>query len=352
VTATDEELLRLDRVRKYFPVRGVPWRKARAVKAVDDVSLVVRRGETVGLVGESGSGKSTLARLSTRLLDPTDGRVEIGGQDVTRLHGRALRPVRRKVQLVFQDPQASLNPRQSVGTILTTPFRAQGIRPTREELVGLLTSVGLSREHLERYPHEFSGGQRQRIGIARALAVRPDLLVLDEPVSALDVSVQAQVLNLLADLRDELGLSYVLVAHDLAVVRQVADRVAVMYLGTIVEEGPAIDIYSAPAHPYTRALLSAVPVPDPDEVHERIVLTGDVPTPIEPPSGCPFRTRCYKAQELCAMTRPVLEPVGTRLHTVACHFPEIASAIPPAANTPEPSGPPQPSGSPLSERTS
>jgi peptide/nickel transport system ATP-binding protein len=352
VTAADEELLRLDRVRKYFGVRGVPWRKARAVKAVDDVSLVVRRGETVGLVGESGSGKSTLARLSTRLLDPTSGRVEIGGEDVTRLHGRALRPVRRKVQLVFQDPQASLNPRQSVGTILTTPFRAQGLRPTREQLVGLLTSVGLSREHLERYPHEFSGGQRQRIGIARALAVRPELLVLDEPVSALDVSVQAQVLNLLADLRDELGLSYVLVAHDLAVVRQVADRVAVMYLGTIVEEGPAIDIYSAPAHPYTRALLSAVPVPDPDEVHERIVLTGDVPTPIDPPSGCPFRTRCYKAQELCATTRPVLEPVVTRSHTVACHFPETASALRPAANPPEPSGPPQPSGSPLSERTS
>ncbi|WP_343066553.1 ABC transporter ATP-binding protein [Kribbella qitaiheensis] len=317
-----DELLRLDGVKKYFGLRGVPFRQAGTVKAVDGVDLVVRRGETVGLVGESGSGKSTLARLATRLLDPTEGRVSISGQDVTKLRGRRLRPVRRKIQMVFQDPQASLNPRQSVGTILSTPFRAQGIRPSRTQLIELLHQVGLSEEHLERYPHEFSGGQRQRIGIARALAVRPGLLICDEPVSALDVSVQAQVLNLLADLRDELGLSYVLVAHDLAVVRQVADRLAVMYLGTIVEEGPAAEVYAAPAHPYTRALLSAVPVPEPGAVRDRIVLTGDVPTPIDPPSGCPFRTRCYKVQDVCATVRPVLEPVAGGEHRVACYFPE------------------------------
>ena len=318
-----DELLHLKNIRKYFGLRGVPWRKAQAVRAVDGVTIVVRKGETVGLVGESGSGKSTLARVATRLLDPTEGRVEIGGADVTTVRGRRLRPIRRKVQMVFQDPQASLNPRQSVRTILSTPFRAQGIRPTRAQLIELLHQVGLSEEHLERYPHEFSGGQRQRIGIARALSVKPDLLVLDEPVSALDVSVQAQVLNLLADLRDELGLSYVLVAHDLAVVRQVANRLAVMYLGTIVEEGPADQVYSAPAHPYTNALLSAVPVPEPGVVHDRIVLTGDVPTPISPPSGCPFRTRCYKAEDVCATARPVLEPVqGSTEHRAACYFPE------------------------------
>ena len=318
-----DELLHLKNVKKYFGLRGVPWRKAQAVKAVDGVNFVVRKGETVGLVGESGSGKSTLARVATRLLDPTQGTVEIGGADVTKVRGRKLRPVRRKIQMVFQDPQASLNPRQSVGTILSTPFRAQGIRPTRAQLVELLHQVGLSEEHLDRYPHEFSGGQRQRIGIARALSVKPDLLVCDEPVSALDVSVQAQVLNLLADLRDELGLSYVLVAHDLAVVRQVASRLAVMYLGTIVEEGPADQVYSAPAHPYTKALLSAVPVPEPGVERDRIVLTGDVPTPIAPPSGCPFRTRCYKAEDVCATRRPVLEPVqGSTEHRAACYFPE------------------------------
>ncbi|WP_433022578.1 ABC transporter ATP-binding protein [Kribbella sp. CA-294648] len=337
-TSTDE-LLRLDGVKKYFGLGTVPWQRSQSVKAVDDVDFVVRRGETVGLVGESGSGKSTLARLSTRLLDPTAGKVFIAGQDVTKLRGRRLRPVRRKIQMVFQDPQASLNPRQAVGTILTTPFRAQGIKPTRAQLVELLTQVGLSAEHLERYPHEFSGGQRQRIGIARALAVKPDLLVCDEPVSALDVSVQAQVLNLLADLRDELGLSYVLVAHDLAVVRQVADRLAVMYLGTIVEEGPAAEVYSSPAHPYTRALLSAVPVPEPGAVRDRIVLTGDVPTPIDPPSGCPFRTRCYKAEDVCATTRPVLEPVGGGTdHKAACYFPEPPASL-------------ELSSPPLSERT-
>ncbi|TCC15310.1 ABC transporter ATP-binding protein [Kribbella sindirgiensis] len=326
-----DELLNLKDVRKYFGLRGVPWQKAQAVRAVDGVNLVVRRGETVGLVGESGSGKSTLARVATRLLDPTQGRVEIGGQDVTKVKGRRLRPIRRRIQMVFQDPQASLNPRQSVATILSTPFRAQGLRPTRAQLVELLEQVGLAEEHLVRYPHEFSGGQRQRIGIARALSVKPDLLVCDEPVSALDVSVQAQVLNLLADLRDELGLSYVLVAHDLAVVRQVADRIAVMYLGTIVEEGPAAKVYESPAHPYTKALLSAVPVPEPGVTRDRIVLTGDVPTPIDPPSGCPFRTRCYKAEDVCATKRPVLEPVaGNSEHRAACYFPEP----PPLERTP------------------
>ncbi|MEU8227250.1 ABC transporter ATP-binding protein [Kribbella sp. NPDC048915] len=317
------ELLNLKGVKKHFGLRGVPWQKAGAVRAVDGVNFVVREGETVGLVGESGSGKSTLARVATRLLDPTEGRVEIGGQDVTNVRGRRLRPIRRQIQMVFQDPQASLNPRQSIGTILSTPYLAQGIRPKRTQLVELLEQVGLAEEHLQRYPHEFSGGQRQRIGIARALSVKPQLLVCDEPVSALDVSVQAQVLNLLADLRDELGLSYVLVAHDLAVVRQVADRIAVMYLGTIVEEGPAADVYNAPAHPYTKALLSAVPVPEPGVRRERIVLTGDVPTPIDPPSGCPFRTRCYKAEDICATQRPVLEPVhGNTEHRAACYFPE------------------------------
>ncbi|MFI5707855.1 ABC transporter ATP-binding protein [Kribbella sp. NPDC051620] len=333
-----DELLRLEGVKKHFGLGTAPWQRSMSVKAVDGVDLVVRRGETVGLVGESGSGKSTLARISTRLLDPSAGRVRIAGQDVTRLRGRKLRPVRRRIQMVFQDPQASLNPRQSVGTILTTPFKAQGVRPTRAQLVDLVGQVGLSEEHLERYPHEFSGGQRQRIGIARALAVKPDLLICDEPVSALDVSVQAQVLNLLADLKDELGLSYVLVAHDLAVVRQVADRLAVMYLGTIVEEGPAAEVYSSPAHPYTRALLSAVPVPDPGAVRDRIVLKGDVPTPVDPPSGCPFRTRCYKAEDVCATVRPVLEPVAGGTHRVACYFPE-------------PPDPVELSNPPLSERT-
>jgi peptide/nickel transport system ATP-binding protein len=324
------ELLHLRDVKKYFGLRGTPWQKAQAVRAVDGVSVVVRKGETLGLVGESGSGKSTLARVATRLLDPTQGRVEIGGKDVTNIKGRRLRPIRRQVQMVFQDPQASLNPRQSVATILSTPFRAQGIRPTRAQLVELLEQVGLSEQHLERYPHEFSGGQRQRIGIARALALQPKLIVCDEPVSALDVSIQAQVVNLLEDLQEEYGLGYVFIAHDLSVVRHISDRVAVMYLGKIMETAERDVLYSAPQHPYTHSLMSAVPVPDPDkEKHrERLLLTGDLPSPINPPSGCVFHTRCplYRSvldesqRERCRSVVPELGEVEPG-HRVHCHFP-------------------------------
>src|SRR5689334_17666688 len=324
-----EELLRLDDVRKYFGLRGVPWRAAQMVKAVDGVSLVVRKGETVGLVGESGSGKSTLARVATRLLDPTSGRVEIGGKDVTKLRGRRLRPVRRTVQMVFQDPQASLNPRQSVGTILSTPFRAQGIRPTRAQLIELLQKVGLSAEHLERYPHEFSGGQRQRAGIARALAVNPKLLICDEPVSALDVSVQAQVINLLKDLQAKLNLTCIFISHDLGVVEHVSDRVAVMYLGKVVELASAGALYREPRHPYAAALLSAASVTDPDLARQRRRLTieGDIPSPIDPPHGCRFHPRCPRAQDRCRVTEPELESApGDQAHLTACHFPIEAPA--------------------------
>jgi oligopeptide transport system ATP-binding protein len=318
-----ELLLRAEHVKKYFPIRnGVLQREVARVHAVDDVSLELRAGETLGLVGESGCGKSTLARLYPL----TSGSIEFEGQDISTLSRRELRPVRRELQMVFQDPYASLNPRKRVGEILSEPLRIHhyGNRDqVRRRVRELLELVGLSPEHLNRYPHEFSGGQRQRIGVARALALHPRLIIADEPVSALDVSIRAQVINLLDDLQDELHLTYIFIAHDLGVVRHVSDRVAVMYLGKIVEISPAEELYQRPVHPYTEALLSAVPIPDPDlsAARKQIVLEGDVPSPILPPSGCRFHPRCRYATEICAKTEPLLTEQGSAGHQAACHHP-------------------------------
>ena len=320
-------LLEVRNLVKHFPVRGGPFGRARAqVRAVDGVSFDLWRGETLGLVGESGCGKSTTGRTLLRLVEPTAGEVRYDGQDVRALDRMGLRALRRRAQIVFQDPVGSLNPRLSVGAMLEEALTVHGLGlpSRRDRAVELLERVGLSAEHIDRYPHEFSGGQRQRLGIARALSVEPDFLVLDEPVSALDVSVQAQVINLLQDLQAELGLTYLFIAHDLAVVEHVSDRVAVMYLGRIVELADAREIYHAPRHPYTRALLSAVPRPDPigRESRQRIVLEGDVPSPLDPPSGCPFHPRCpHSAKD--ASCRGVVPPLeGTRAGAlVACHHP-------------------------------
>ncbi|WP_326610278.1 dipeptide ABC transporter ATP-binding protein [Streptomyces scopuliridis] len=325
-----EPILKVTGLVKHFPItKGVLKRKVGAVQAVDGLSFDVRPGETLGVVGESGCGKSTMGRLITRLLEPTGGKVEFEGRDITHLSAGALRPMRRDIQMIFQDPYGSLNPRHTIGGIVSTPFKLQGIEPeggVKKEVQRLLELVGLSPEHYNRYPHEFSGGQRQRIGIARALALNPKLVVADEPVSALDVSIQAQVVNLLDDLQDELGLTYVIIAHDLSVIRHVSDRIAVMYLGKIVELADRASLYTSPKHPYTKALLSAVPVPDPSRrggKSDRILLKGDVPSPISPPSGCRFHTRCWKATEICGTTEPPLIQLAPG-HQAACHHPENA----------------------------
>jgi len=333
---TDTPLLEVEHLVKHFPVRASYFGGRRGgedaddvVHAVDDVSFSVDRTETVGLVGESGCGKTTTARLVLRLLDPTAGTIRFDGHPIESLGGRELRDLRHRMQIVFQDPYASLNPRMRVQEILAEPLQIQRRRrEVRTRVPELLEMVGLNEEHANRYPHEFSGGQRQRIGIARALALEPELVVLDEPVSALDVSIQAQVINLLAELQSRLSLAYLLIAHDLSVVRHISDRVAVMYLGKIVETGPSADIYGRSGHPYTQALLSAVPEPDPvrERARRRIVLQGDLPSPVDPPSGCRFRTRCWKAQDICAVEEPELVDRGQG-HPVACHFAEVAELV-------------------------
>jgi oligopeptide/dipeptide ABC transporter ATP-binding protein len=312
---------------KYFPItQGIVFQKQiGAVKAVDDISFDVQRGETLGIVGETGCGKSTTARLLVRLLDPTSGQILFEGQDIASAKGDELKALHREAQMVFQDPYSSLNPRKTVGSIIADPFVIHGLLKEsgarRKRVQELMDRVGLNPEHYNRFPHEFSGGQRQRIGVARAIALEPKLLVADEPVSALDVSIQAQVLNLLRGLQREMGLTLIFIAHDLSVVRHMCDRVAVMYLGKIVEVAPSDDLYSFPRHPYTGALLSAVPVPSPSGGRrERQLLTGDVPSPANPPKACRFHTRCFKAQAICSEDDPVLEYKGTHGLT-ACHFP-------------------------------
>jgi peptide/nickel transport system ATP-binding protein/oligopeptide transport system ATP-binding protein len=334
-TPRGHPLVQVEHLAEYFPITGgVLQRRVGEVKAVDDVSFTIDRGETLGLVGESGCGKTTVGRLLLRLIEPTAGRIHFGGEggvDITRLRGSALKPFRRRMQIIFQDPYASLDPRAPIGSSIGEGLRIHGLGTANEradKVARMMELVGLAPYHARRYPHEFSGGQRQRIGIARALVLEPDLLVCDEPVSALDVSIQAQVLNLLKSLQRDLGLTYLFVAHNMGVVEHISDRVAVMYLGALTELAPSVDIYREPLHPYTIALLSAVPVADPEERarRKRIILVGDVPSPVNPPSGCRFHTRCWLRQQLgnperCATDRPQLRVLRPG-HQAACHFAE------------------------------
>ena len=329
----DDVILEVQGLKKHFPITSgiVLRRQVGTVKAVDGVSFELRRGETLGLVGESGCGKSTVAKTLMRLIEPTDGRAIFDGKDLFALDKTQMREARRDIQMIFQDPYASLNPRRTVGDIVGEAYAIHGTveKGDRHRAVGdLLERVGLNPDHVNRYPHQFSGGQRQRVGIARALALKPKVIICDEPVSALDVSVQAQVINLLEEIQDDFGLSYIFIAHDLSVVRHISDRVAVMYLGRIVEVGDEAEIYEAPTHPYTQALLSAVPVPDPSvDRSDRILLTGDLPSPANPPVGCNFSTRCFKVEDRCHREDPTLEAGAGLGHPSACFYAEERQVV-------------------------